>query len=139
MSDPVVGGCLCGAVRYQITTEPMFGGKCYCNDCRKASSTGHAAVMAVPEDGFSVSGALTGYERAGGSGQPITRHFCTTCGSPIYSEPTAMPGVVMVRASTLDKPEGFASQMSVFAASAPSWDRPPEGTVMFDTMPPADS
>jgi len=90
MSDPIVGGCLCGAVRYTITADPMFGGKCYCNDCRKASSTGHAAVMAIPEDGFSVTGALTGYESPGGSGQPITRHFCTTCGSAIYSTPTAI-------------------------------------------------
>ena len=34
------GGCLCGAVRYAATGQPMAAGFCYCPDCRKASGSG---------------------------------------------------------------------------------------------------
>ena len=47
-----------------------------------------------------------------------------------------MPGMLLITASTLDDPEKFVSQMSVFASRAPSWDRPPEGTPSFAEMPP---
>ena len=30
------GGCLCGALRYEATAEPLYAGLCYCADCRKA-------------------------------------------------------------------------------------------------------
>ena len=135
-TNPITGGCLCGAVRYEITAEPMFGGKCYCDDCRRSGGTGHVSVMAIPDAGFKVTGATTGYTSPGGSGQPITRRFCTTCGTPIHATSALMPDVAMVRASTLDDPETFQSQMSIFAARAPSWDKPPAGTLAFDEAPP---
>ena len=37
---------------------------------------------------------------------------------------------------SVDDPEKFVSQMSVFASRAPSWDRPPAGTPAFAEMPP---
>jgi hypothetical protein len=132
----MLGGCLCGAVRYEISEDAIFSGKCYCEDCRKTSGTGHSSVVAVPEAGFSISGALTEYKKNGGSGQLMTRRFCPTCGSRVTASADVMPGVVMVVASTLDEPELFKSQMSVFASRAPSWDRPPEGSPVFAEMPP---
>jgi hypothetical protein len=135
-SGPITGGCLCGAVRYEITAEPMLQGKCYCDSCRKSSTTGHVAVMGVPEDGFKVTGELTGYTSPGGSGAPLTRKFCPKCGSQICATVSSFPGVVMVRASGFDDPERFTPQMAVFAASAPSWDRPQPDVPAFDTVPP---
>jgi len=136
MAKTITGGCHCGAVRYKISAELIFSGKCYCEDCRKLGSTGHGSVLAVPEQGVAVTGKLTEYTVKGGSGQPITRRFCPTCGSKISATATVMPGVMMISASSLDNPEDFVTQMSVFAAQAPSWDRPPEGSPAFPGMPP---
>ena len=33
-----IGGCLCGALRYEAEGEPLYEGHCYCADCRKASA-----------------------------------------------------------------------------------------------------
>jgi hypothetical protein len=136
MADKITGGCLCGAVRYEITGDLIFSGKCYCNDCRKSSGTGHSSVLAVPDQAIKITGKVTEFKKAGGSGQPITRAFCPVCGSRITSVASVMPNVTMVVAGTLDNPEQFVSQMSVYASRAPSWDQPPAGSVTFPEMPP---
>ena len=35
------GSCLCGAVHYTISGDPMMAGHCHCIDCRKSAGTGH--------------------------------------------------------------------------------------------------
>jgi hypothetical protein len=136
MAQTLTGGCLCGAVRYKVSADMIFSGKCYCEDCRKTSSSGHGSVYAVPEQSVSVTGKLTEYQKKGGSGQPITRRFCPVCGSRISATATVMPGVMMITASSLDDPEKFVSQMSVYTSRAPAWDRPPADTPSFPEMPP---
>jgi hypothetical protein len=138
MAETMTGGCLCGAVRYEITVEPLFSGKCYCEDCRRGSAgAGHSNVMAIPAPGFKMTGETTGYATPAVSGKPISRHFCPVCGSGIYSAPESMAGVLMVRASTLDDPEAYKPQSAIFVSRAPSWDQPPEGLPTFAEMPPA--
>jgi len=136
MARTITGGCHCGAVRYQISADPIFAGNCYCEDCRKMSGSGHVAVLAVPDQAVTVTGKLTEYTSTGGSSQPITRRFCPKCGSRVSTSATVMPGVMMVTASTLDDPTKFTSQMSVFTSRAPSWDQPPPGLPAFAEMPP---
>ena len=136
MAQTLTGGCLCGAVRYQITADPVFSGRCYCEDCRKTSGTGHNCVLAVPEGAVSITGKLTEFTKKGGSGQPMTRRFCPTCGSRISGSPAVLQGLTLITASTLDEPEKFVSQMSVFCSRATSWDRPPADTPAFPEMPP---
>jgi hypothetical protein len=130
------GGCLCGAVRYEIDAEPLFSGRCYCDDCRKVSGSGHNAVLAFPEPAVKIKGELKAFTKAGGSGEPITRKFCPNCGSRITGGATIMPGVAFVTAASLDDPEQFEPQMSVYASRAPSWDPPPRDKPVFEEMPP---
>ncbi|MGA0841158.1 MAG: GFA family protein [Pseudomonadales bacterium] len=42
------------------------------------------------------------YTDRGDSGKAVWRHFCGRCGSPITSRVESMPGVVIVKAGTLD-------------------------------------
>jgi hypothetical protein len=135
-STAITGGCLCGAVRYEITADPLFSGKCYCTDCRRSSSTGHSAIMAVPAPALKVTGKLTGYSKGADSGMQTTRRFCPTCGSGIYTTPEAMAGVAFVKASTLDDPEQFPGGHSIYVSRAPTWDQPQPGSVTFAEMPP---
>jgi hypothetical protein len=104
---PIKGGCLCGKVRF---------------DCRKTSATGHASHMIVPEPAFSVSGEVRFYDRAADSGNMVSRGFCPNCGSAIYSTNAGMPGVVFVRASSLDDTSDFKPMMIVYTDRAAEWD-----------------
>jgi hypothetical protein len=132
---PIKGGCLCGKVRYECQEE-SGGGHCHCIDCRKTSATGHASHMIVPEPAFSVSGEVRFYDRAADSGNMVSRGFCPNCGSAIYSTNAGMPGVVFVRASSLDDTSDFKPMMIVYTDRAAEWDVMDSSLPRFAAMPP---
>ncbi|MDP3746310.1 MAG: GFA family protein [Phenylobacterium sp.] len=136
MPTPFTGGCLCGAVRYTCDGTPMMAGHCHCEDCRRSSGTGHSSHLAVPEESVTLTGEAKGYVRPSDSGNPVTRAFCPTCGAPVFSTNTAMPGLIFLRASSLDDLEVFQPQMHVYRMRAASWDAASEGVPVFDKMPP---
>jgi hypothetical protein len=35
MKIPFSGGCVCGAVRYECSAEPIMMFKCHCSDCQR--------------------------------------------------------------------------------------------------------
>lgn len=74
--------------------------------------------------------------RPSDSGSLVTRAFCPNCGAPVFSQNPGMPGLLFLRASSLDDLEVFQPQMHVYAMRAPSWDAPRSGVPAFDRMPP---
>lgn len=131
------GGCLCGAVRFTSTADPLMAGHCQCVDCRRSSGSGHCTHLLVPEQAFTVSGTATFYQRPADSGNLVSRGFCPTCGSPVFSRNAGMPGMLFPRASALDDPEVIKPQMVVFTSRGPSWDFIDPALPSFPEMPPA--
>lgn len=129
------GGCLCGAVRYE-GSEQKGGGHCYCTDCRKSGGTSHCSHMIVPEAAFQVSGEVRFFDAPADSGTIVSRGFCPTCGSAVYSKNATMPGLVFVRASSLDDPNVFQPQTIVYTARAPAWSKIDSALPSFEEMPP---
>ena len=43
MTETFEGGCSCGAVRFRLTSRPMFTHCCHCLDCQR--QTGSAFVL----------------------------------------------------------------------------------------------
>lgn len=135
MTEPLVGRCLCGAVHYMTDAEPMLVGHCYCVDCRKASGTDHGTHVGVPEAAFTLSGEVKAFESAADSGSMIARNFCPECGCAVFSRNSSMPGMIFIRASSLDDPSQVTPQLSVYAASAPDWAVFDTSKPVFDLMP----
>lgn len=135
MSVSFTGGCLCGAVRYESTAEPIAAGHCHCTDCRKTSGTGHCSHLFLAEDAFTITGEVKFYDKASDSGNTVSRGFCPTCGAAVYSRNSGMPGMVFPRASSLDDLEVFKPQMVVYAKRAASWDEIDPALPHFDGVP----
>jgi hypothetical protein len=93
----MTGTCLCGAVRYESSAEPVFSGHCHCVDCQKETGGGHLTIAAVPNDSVTVSGPVTTFRNNGGSGQPVERVFCSVCGTTVFARPTVFGSVTMLR------------------------------------------
>lgn len=129
------GGCACGAIRYEIAAEPVMAGICQCRDCQHASGTGATAQMAFPRDAVKLSGKATLWDKPAESGNVVTRAFCPTCGSPVYSTNAAMPALFFVRAASLDEPGRYVPQMVVWAQSGHAWDHTDPALPKFAKMP----
>ena len=46
----IVGGCLCGAVRYESEAEPVLTAVCHCRDCQKQTSSAFSVLVVLPKD-----------------------------------------------------------------------------------------
>lgn len=115
------GGCRCGAVRYECSAAPVFTGHCHCRDCQYASGGGYSTILGVPADALALSGELSGYTVDTDSGNQVTRKFCPRCGSPMLSELSANPAMVVLKAATLDDPGWLAPTFHIWTASAQPW------------------
>lgn len=123
MSTGQTGGCLCGAIRYSIDA-PITGLRaCHCMNCQKTSGAGGTVNAVVPTDKFRITkGSTRKYDdSATRSGRTLSRHFCETCGSPIYSHRNPNPGFVVVRAGTLDDKSALKIAGNIWTSTAASW------------------
>jgi hypothetical protein len=75
------------------------------------------------------------YVDKGDSGQPVYRHFCGRCGSPILATIAAAPGKVVVKAGTLDRLEGLRPQTEIYTDHAVKWLAPVAGAARFARNP----
>jgi hypothetical protein len=112
------GGCLCGAVRYEITgavSNPCF---CHCTTCRRATG----APM-VPWGTFAreavriVHGRLSEFR----SSAQVARGFCAHCGTSLTYRHEARAGEIDVTLSTLDDPTLLAPRMHVWVKDRLPW------------------
>ena len=136
MSIRISGGCLCGAVRYEGTTEPVVQGHCQCRDCQRASGTGHISIMAVPEADIAVSGDLKFYDKPADSGNKVRRGFCPNCGSSVLSKNDAMAGMLFLMAGCLDDPSQLEPAVVVYTDRGHRWDHMDPSLTTFPGMPP---
>lgn len=132
----IKGGCLCGAIRYVADADPTFMANCHCQDCRKSSAAGHMSLMGLPAAKVAFTGAMSEYSINADSGGTVTHNFCPTCGAQIFTTSSNSPDGVHIVAASLDSPDIFSPQVSVYASSATPWDPPKEGIPQFEKMPP---
>ena len=136
MVSPFQGGCRCGAVRYEVTSEPMAVMNCHCRDCQYASGGGFSTVAVVPAAAFKLTkGTPRRFSVKGDSGSDVTRSFCETCGTPMFSEP---PGdaIWVVKAGTLADPSWLQMSGALYTKSAQPWAHIDKTKMRFDRMPP---
>ena len=126
------GGCLCGAVRYELDRSSILAAcNCHCRDCQRQTGSGYTTFVVVAEDGFKlVSGNLKSCTRSPESdslacGSPANiRSFCPECGSPIVGSALSGPGLVFVKAGSLDESDWIEITSSYWARTARKWALP---------------
>lgn len=129
-----LGGCLCGAVRYEVTGRFEGFFLCHCSHCRKDTGSAHAANL------FSEVATLrwrAGEAQVATFQLPDTRHvrsFCTTCGSALPS--LQMEGrLLVVPAGSLDTEVPIRPQGHIFMDSRAAWDEQLESLPQFGAFP----
>jgi hypothetical protein len=123
--NPLGGGCLCGAVRYEIT-KPLSGARyCHCTHCQRRTGTASSANGLVPREGFTLKSGrdqLHSYKPPTG----VPKHFCVVCGSALFSADPFRDEQVVVRLGTLDRDPGVRPSYRQFVESAAAWEPIPD-------------
>ena len=119
------GGCLCGNIRYTISGEPAAKALCHCLDCRKISGSTYSTNAVFPLDGFKfTSGTPKEHFKVADGGNGITSHFCGDCGSMMTRRGPSFPGLVIIKAGTLDDKNAlseFKPVTELFAKHRVDW------------------
>lgn len=116
---PIKGGCLCGAVRFEIAGKPLFMSYCHCSRCRKTSGA-FAAIVMVRKADFSLLSGETAIRQYAEDGFQHVRSFCGACGSAL-GELLGEHDTFPVAATALDDDPGVRPALHVHAASKPPW------------------
>ncbi len=112
------GGCLCGAIRYEIDGPLPPPSHCHCSICRKSSGAVAMTWISVPRQRFRF---IAGKPKVFRSSDEAERTFCPTCGSLLTFYTVLTPEDVDVSLGSLDDPESHPADRHVFADDALSW------------------
>ena len=67
------GGCLCGAVRYRVTAEPLHATHCHCSMCRRASGAAFLTFATFPASALTwTEGEPAVYRSSPAARDPVT-------------------------------------------------------------------
>ena len=131
------GECLCGSVKYTITSPPVRMGQCHCDDCRKSTGTGHSSNAFFKKDDVVIEGETNNYSSVTDTGSKITRYFCPQCGSRLFATSNVVTDVISVSAGTLEDSAWFKPGAIVYNKRKPKWDFMDKSIPAFDEMPPS--
>ena len=130
------GQCLCGNVKFTVSSAPIRMGQCHCDDCRKSTGTGHASNAFFNKENVKIEGKLSSYAAATDTGSVITRFFCPRCGSRLFGENNAAAKIIAVSAGVFDDSSWFKANAIVYNKRKPEWDFMDESIPTFEEMPP---
>ena len=125
------GSCLCGTVKYGVSTELKAVTHCHCNRCQKGHGAAFASYASAPASAVSiVAGAqmLKGYK----SSEGVLRQFCCNCGSSLFWSDAkgSFSQWMSIAIATLDSPFSPKKQKHSCVGSKASWyaieDRHPQ-------------
>jgi hypothetical protein len=125
--------CLCGGVTYVITGPIVRGRYCHCIHCRKFSGTAHAAWGLIETTQLVIGQSSTGISKYD-SGNGL-RVFCSSCGSPLWYEPTRLPQYRGIPLGVVDDEGVPEPEMHVWMKSKVSWESISDGLPQHDTHP----
>jgi hypothetical protein len=126
------GGCLCGAVRYETSSEPIWVGHCHCRWCQKHSGSAFTTcVMFRGKNVVWLDVKPAVYESSAG----VERGFCPICGSTLsFARPDR--DEITVFAGSLDNPNVISPSVHIFAEQQCEWLRLNDGLPCHDRFPP---
>lgn len=133
---PLTGGCLCGAVRFEITEPLVSAGYCHCTRCQRRTGTAASAQARVAAGSVRI---VTGDDLVRSFDPPdgFSKAFCGSCGAALWA---ADGDVVSVRLGALDDDPGVRPTSRQFVAFAAAWEPiPDDGLPRFPHRRPPDA
>lgn len=136
MAEVLTGGCLCGAVRYCAELTVRFRPyACHCTDCQTRSGSAFGIQQSVMTNDLSLDGRLIRGEHVQPSGAAAGIYACERCLTRIYTDNDQRPGIINLRAGTLDNSQSLVPAAHLWTASKLPWVIIPDDAVALEGQP----
>lgn len=117
----IEGGCMCGQIRYVLTSDPIYQTMCHCSDCRRAAGAQSVAWVTVKDEHFAFTkGGPQRYR----SSPHVVRTFCPTCGTSLTYWNERRDGETDIQTGSLDHPEDYPPTKDLFCRDRLPWVEP---------------
>lgn len=128
------GRCTCGAVRYRLSSSPLFVHCCHCSWCQRETGTAFALNALIEASRVEVvEGApeLVDTPSNSGRGQVIAR--CPTCRVAVWSNYGGKGDLVrFIRVGTLEEAATVTPDVHIFTSTKQPWVQLPDGARVFE-------
>ena len=132
--------CSCGAVTLSVKGTPRAMFMCACEDCQKATGTGHSAVAVFDAADVTVAGQTHSFDRPADSGATFTRTFCPACGTPIHGRSSRWAEARILPVGLFGRQaDWFAPNQLIFSRSHHDWDMIADALPRHDTYRPKEA
>jgi hypothetical protein len=111
------GGCLCGAIRYQLSAKPIDAGYCHCRLCQRSSGAPVLAWATFAVTDFSYTRGVPNIYHSSPQG---LREFCGGCGTQlVFRRPSAT--TIDVTMASLDDTAAITPEYHIWTTSRIAW------------------
>jgi hypothetical protein len=121
-ANKIIGGCLCGAIRFEADQAPFDTGYCHCRMCQKGLGALFGAWVFFNNADFRYT---TREPQWHWSSKTVRRGFCPDCGSPITYRPDDVDfddvDFTTIWIGTLDEPHRFKPKAHWHTESKIPW------------------
>ncbi|MFT5850731.1 MAG: hypothetical protein ACI87J_000684 [Colwellia sp.] len=131
-----LGQCLCGTINLKISGAISDIIHCHCSLCRKNSGSAFATNGFINTADFEITSGevfLTTFAFKPGR----NRHFCSKCGSPVFSSNEQDPTRLRLRLGIVDSDISERPISHNFATSKANWEDLDENLPRYDAFEPS--
>jgi hypothetical protein len=126
----MIGGCQCGAIRYEVSGRPMKLYVCHCRECRKQTASAFGISAIVRREDFRLTqGTPKSWVRVADSGSRLRLMFCRDCGTRVWHDRESIEG------GSLDTPLDLRTAVHVWISRKLPGVIIPESTTQFPEEP----
>lgn len=98
------GGCLCGAIKYEIESDLKAVVNCHCGFCSKAHGAAFTTLLFVPLANLTITEGKESLKSYHVENLNADRCFCSKCGTRLYNSlPSLGRASVVVATLTMDE------------------------------------
>ena len=134
MTEPLQGGCACGAVRYRLASAPMFVNCCHCTWRQRETGSAFVINAIIERDRIETAGETVAIDTASESGTGQIVHRCPICLVALWSHYGRRTQVAFVRAGTLDRNDLIQPDAHIFTRSKVPWVAIPSDQPAFEVF-----
>jgi hypothetical protein len=111
------GGCLCGAVKFTVSGNPINVRACHCKDCQRLTGSSYFARAVYSKNLASITGELAEFP----SSDDLMRKFCPRCGSQIFCERKSRPDTIAISLGSFDHLHGIGPSEHIWVSDKQEW------------------